>query len=267
MLAKKRFRTPRMAIVSSMDEGPYALDALSEKLEGTHGSVALERGAHDAMFDTAEHYVEVGRSALRAIRLALLSAERRGVHRVLDFACGHGRVLRQLVAAFPEAEFFACDIDEDGVRYCAEHFGATPIVSTPEMSDVELPTNCDLIWVGSLLTHLDQAGWQRFITRVLPSMARGGVLVFTSHGRHVERRIRAGESYLLERADAAGMCAEYASNGFSYRDYADTPGYGVPLSSLPWILERIAELEALRIVYCAEGAWDGHQDVVACERV
>ena len=46
---------------------------------------------------------------------------------MLDFACGHGRVMRTLKAAFPDALLTACDIDRDGVDFCARTFGAAPV--------------------------------------------------------------------------------------------------------------------------------------------
>lgn len=47
------------------------------------------------------HYFACGRSALHAVRPALAAAGRAGVRRGPDFPCGHGRVLRTLVAAYP----------------------------------------------------------------------------------------------------------------------------------------------------------------------
>src|SRR5581483_10052394 len=59
----------------------------------------------------ADHYFGVGRSALRCVRLAMLAAGKQRVCRILDLPSGHGRVLRYLKAAFPEARLTACDLD------------------------------------------------------------------------------------------------------------------------------------------------------------
>ena len=82
--------------------------------------------------------------------------------RILDFPCGHGRVLRYLRAEFPQAEITACDLLRDGVDFCAANFGAIPVYSDPDPSRIGLPRDAfDLIWVGSLFTHFDAARWAK----------------------------------------------------------------------------------------------------------
>src|SRR4051794_26106944 len=65
------------------------------------------------------HYFGVGRSALECIDISVRAAQTNvsDVKRILDLPCGHGRVLRYLKAAFPEAEITACDIMRDGVDF------------------------------------------------------------------------------------------------------------------------------------------------------
>jgi methylase of polypeptide subunit release factors len=85
------------------------------------------------------YYWGTGISALRNVRLALLMSGRSDTRRLLDLPCGHGRVLRYLCAAFPEAEIVACDLDRDGVDYCAQTFGALPVYSDPDPARIKLP--------------------------------------------------------------------------------------------------------------------------------
>ena len=60
------------------------------------------------------------------------------VKRILDLPCGHGRVLRYLSAAFPEAEITACDIMREGVDFCASTFGAIPVYSQDDPQQIPL---------------------------------------------------------------------------------------------------------------------------------
>ncbi len=76
---------------------------------------------------------------------------------------GHGRVLRALKAAFPGAHLTACGHRRDGVEFCARVLGATPIVSRENPAEIELEGPYDLIWCGSLLTHMDAARWPGFL--------------------------------------------------------------------------------------------------------
>ncbi len=59
----------------------------------------------------AQHYFSVGRGALFLVQQALLAADNEAPGRILDFPCGHGRVLRWLRAKWPDAEISAADID------------------------------------------------------------------------------------------------------------------------------------------------------------
>lgn len=87
----------------------------------------------DGMYvGNAAHYFSVGLSATRSIDAALPSAP----GRILDMPCGHGRVLRFLRARFPDESVVACDLDSDGVAFCAERFRAEPVVSSPDLASV-----------------------------------------------------------------------------------------------------------------------------------
>ncbi|WP_373458513.1 class I SAM-dependent methyltransferase [Neorhizobium huautlense] len=83
-------------------------------------------------------------------------ANKKELKRILDFPCGHGRALRYLRAAYPDADIFVSDINEPGVEFCRTQFGARPFRSYVELENTELTPSMDLIWCGSLLTHLDE---------------------------------------------------------------------------------------------------------------
>jgi len=81
-----------------------------------------------------EYYFRCGRSAVECIQnaLAIAAIPQPRIKRILDLPCGHGRVLRYLRAAFPEAEIAACDLLRDGVDFCSSTFGATAVYSSDE---------------------------------------------------------------------------------------------------------------------------------------
>src|SRR5689334_19005618 len=103
-----------------------------------------------------EEYLLVGRTALDLCREALASATP-GI--VVDFPCGHGRVMRHFAAAWPNAELYGVEIDTDALKFVEATFGARPIQSGAHIAAVALPENVDLIWSGSLLTHLPEPMW------------------------------------------------------------------------------------------------------------
>lgn len=56
-------------------------------------------------------------------------SERASTDRILDFGCGHGRVMRWLRAAYPNARITGTDVDKGGVDFCAATFGSHTVVS------------------------------------------------------------------------------------------------------------------------------------------
>jgi SAM-dependent methyltransferase len=190
--------------------------------------------AGDAMYEYApELYWEAGERALALCQDALGGRE---PHRVLDFACGAGRVLRHFRAAWPEAELTACDAWREGLDYCVATFGALRQPSHDDPSIPRLKGPFDLIWSGSLLTHVGEEFWRK--TLALWAKALGGVLVFTTHGRSVAERVRNGDLDFTPEQRAA-VLESYERAGFGFAaNYSDR--LGDCLSSPEWVRERLA---------------------------
>lgn len=102
------------------------------------------------------HYLSVGYSAMHIIVKALLANLRRPPRSVLDFPCGSGRVTRHLRAMFPDANIGACDLYGNHVDFCAAHFAATPFISRENVDELDLGAEWDLVFCGSLLSHLPE---------------------------------------------------------------------------------------------------------------
>jgi SAM-dependent methyltransferase len=216
-----------------------------------------------------EHYFWVGRSGLEAVERALADAELdpSTVQRILDVPCGHGRVLRLLRARWPQAEIAACDVNRPAVDFCAATFGADGIYSANPISTVAAPTDRDLVWVGSLLTHLPAERWPELLHWLRDRLRPGGVLVVTTHGAEAARRRAAGDAYGLEPAAADQLRRDHAATGFGYAAYPWDPEYGVSLSSAIWVRSTVASIPGLELVSLRETAWADHHDVVALRRV
>jgi SAM-dependent methyltransferase len=199
------------------------------------------------------HYFKVGLSAMRVLEEALRRANLKHAGHVLDLPCGHGRVLRFLVRRFPQARFTACDLDRDGVDFCARVFGATPVYSVTDLDALSFDARFDLIWCGSLVTHLDAAHARALFRLFARHLAPGGLLLFSAHGDFVARRLPRGEfDYMLTKAQTEAITRRYHETGFGYEDYAGQGGYGVALTSPAWIRARLAEVGGLTEVYFGE---------------
>ncbi|HEV3203031.1 MAG TPA: class I SAM-dependent methyltransferase [Gemmataceae bacterium] len=215
-------------------------------------------------------YFAVGRSALECIDHALQAAHKPSaeVKRILDLPCGHGRVLRYLRCAFPEAEITACDLMRDAVDFCASTFDAIPVNSHEDPAQIPLlPNTFDLIWVGSLLTHLDADRWKPFLQAFCTWLRPGGVLIFSTHGRETYRLMATGVyDFCLPYWRISLLLWEYERSGFGYVNYRAAGRYGVTLSDAAWVFRHIAQLRQMCLVYFGEKAWDNHQDIFACSR-
>lgn len=218
-----------------------------------------------------EWYLDVGRNAVEVV-LAALSASMLGdVFSVLDMPCGHGRVLRHLVNLFPDAQFTACDLDEDGVRFCAEAFGAEGLVSKPELCDVDFGRTFDVIWVGSLFTHTPEDQTQRWLAHLAKFLSPTGILVATFHGRRAIQMY--DRSPFISQKSWSKILSQFEATGYGYADYTeneahsymDTP-YGISLSSPAKIMQMAQAIPGVRIFQYAERAWADNQDVLVIGR-
>jgi SAM-dependent methyltransferase len=220
-------------------------------------SMVTEVAEDDAMYDGRDgHYLSAGISALRAIEDALDGAPPR---RILDLPCGHGRVTRMLRARFPQAAITVCDLDRGGVDFAAARFGARGVYSVEDFRGLDIGESYDLIWVGSLVTHLPERQTLRFLDCMARHMAPRSVLVASSHGARVEARLRSW-NYGVAPEAVFGLLEDHARTGYGYRDYPGGRGYGVSLISREWVAETLSG-GPLRLHRYSEAAWDDHHDV------
>ena len=208
-------------------------------------------------------------SAFESINAALKAAGTDRVTTILDMPCGHGRVARVLRAAFPTAEISVSDLDTDGVVFCAKQFDAQPLISGPDFSTLNFAKTFDLIWVGSLITHLPERVAEDFIAFVLRHLRCGGVAVVSSHGAFVAGRIAGGETYGVESGATHRMVDDYHTRGFGYADYpaydTSVQHYGVSIATRDWIISAITRAGG-KVLFYNDLALDNHHDIVSFMR-
>ncbi len=201
-----------------------------------------------------ERYFVVGSEAMETITRFTTLVGLTEPRAILDLPCGHGRVLRFLRARFPEASIAACDIDADGVDFCTSTFGARPIYSTADLANVPLDGEFDLT-----------DGWRSLLRVFADHLREPGLLIFTTHGRFHARRLRLGQTKLgLSDWAARTVLSDYDQAGFGFQSYPGQDGYGISLSSAPWVCNQVLATNGLRIAAYQERGWSDHQDVVAC---
>ncbi len=216
-----------------------------------------------------EHYFQVGESALHCIETAIQATRRprASIKRILDLPCGHGRAMRFLRKSFPEAELVACDLNRDGVDFCAETFDAVPEYSHEDPEQIPHQGVVDLIWCGSLLTHLPEQkcrDFLRFFDRIL---SQQGILVFTMHGRFCAHELTSGSNrHNLTESQIKELLEGYRDHDFSYVPYDENSNYGFSLAQPSFVVGSLLENTNWRVVGYHETGWDNRQDVVAVQK-
>jgi hypothetical protein len=248
-------------------------------LERYPEGVIEEISPRDHMFRVKERYLRSGRTGLDCVRLGMVAAEKTSVASALDLPSGHGRVLRWIKAEFPDARLGACDIDHDGVDFCAATFGATPVYGREDPGDIEVDAPYELIWCGSLFTHLPPERWGGFLDLFERALAPEGLVVLTTHGRRIAERIRdpeTGRGYLKQPEQREQVLDAYEGEGVGYCDYTFSDeyreslslprSYGISLVRPSVVCAMVERRPRLRLVGFTEGRFNG-QDVVSVVRV
>jgi SAM-dependent methyltransferase len=213
--------------------------------------------------DTLRHYARVGREALDLVVEALRSAGRSpaDVRACLDLPSGYGRVTRTLVSAFPASRITVADVDGEAVRFCRHEFAVDGFVIGTDARALRLPQQYDVIFVGSLLTHLDEEQCLELLRNLHAGLSPGGVLVVTTHGESCLDHLYAyGED--IASAEAAyrdGM----ARHGMHFAPYEGAIDWGITLHTHAWVENAVRSVsgDTLTPLGFRPRGWDHHQDV------
>lgn len=208
------------------------------------------------------HYAKVGRSALDAIERGLKDAGRSfdDVQSCLDMPCGYGRVLRLLAQEIPGDRITACDINEEAIAFCAAEFGATPLRSTPDLDGTRFGSY-DLIWCGSLVTHIVEPRVEQLLRRFAEALVPGGVAIVTIH-----REPPTSGPWARLHDEIATALAERGHFHVPYE--GSEHEYGHAWHTTEFISERFAAVSdgAVQLVSQMPRGWDDHQDVLVFRR-
>ena len=243
---------------------------LSQRDKELVARVSSRISRDDTMFegDVASYFL-VGLSGLRAIENALESRSNLSIRTILDLPCGCGRVGRYLSVRFPKAKITACDLMTEGVDFCAERLGMIPFYSQRDFNSLDLGQKYDLIWCGSLVTHLKPEDIEMLLRFFDRHLARAGIVVFTAHGDRVAKRLEDGQDYCIAEVAKRSSLEKYRKDGFVFvayngRDPAEQ--YGFSMTSARWIRSQCAMIPGWREISYQPQGWHDHQDVYAYTR-
>lgn len=220
----------------------------------------------DEMWAAGEKlYFYVGESGFLVILRALAHSRLQSVQTILDLPCGHGRVARHLCAGFPDSHISYCDLNRRGVDFCVKTFGGFGIYSHPNLIETPLETY-DVIWVGSLFTHVDQERTRTWMAHLCGHLNENGILVATFHGR---RSIEIYTQYpLISEERWIHLIDQFKREGYGYDPYswANEYSYGISLSAPSKLVEIASEIRGVRILSYTEQGWADNHDVLVLGR-
>jgi len=221
---------------------------------------------NDTMFrGNKEHYFYVSGSAMRCIDIAALCANiTTGFSKILDLPCGYGRVLRSIKSRFFDSKIVACDLEYSAVDFCVNTFNVDGVYSKPDISELEISEKFDLIWCGSLITHLSECKTRQLLDFFIERLERLGVLVITFHGRYAKYQ-QAVNPYLGD-PQFDKIIEDYNMCGYGYSNYDNQSEYGISVIDPSWFIKYIGNREDITLLYLSEKMWDKHHDVLALQK-
>ncbi len=189
-----------------------------------------------------------------------------------DVACHYGRMTRALRAANPSAAVYACDIDEQAVRFCADVLGALPVTLGWDPDRDALPEGLDAIVCFSLLTHTTLEHWRASLRAWRRMLRPGGAATFTYLA---DRRLGAWLGGEMEHYGAYGDAARrevercVRESGFGFAaltsGYGGRPSYGITFVSRD-VVAREVEAAGLEILALPEESPSFGQELAVVRR-
>lgn len=216
---------------------------------------------NDDMFhNDADSYFRIGLQAEQIISNSLDNSRN---PRILVLPSGHGRETRFLKYKFPDAELIACDLEQDAIDFCEKVFGCIPLLSNERFSNVNFPKDCDLIWMGSLITHISENRTVELLNLLVGCLKIGGSLIISSHGKYVADLLATGPGYGLDHIGTDLLNRDYLGSGYGYANYPNQDNYGISVIKTDWFKEFFGNLALSFHLEISERIWDNHHDIIS----
>lgn len=182
--------------------------------------------------------------------------------RVLDFACGPGRVATECKRLCPAWELHGSDIDREAIDWARSHLAEVGRFSVnPQVPPTDFPAACFAAGYSiSLFTHLDEAAQFSWLTELNRVMRPGGILLLTTHG---ERSLASCTPEELDDIRSRGFAYRVGRRGWLKVDGLPD-SYQTTFHSRGYIEKHWGKM--FEIVQYEEGGLDGLQDLIVLRK-
>ncbi len=106
-------------------------------------------------------------------------------------------------------------------------WGADTWTVGPDLDALTIPGQYDLIWIGSVITHLSESKTHKLVDRLLSACAPGGLLVLSFHGQFAVERHECTAFKYIDDDGWKEIKRGYDDRGYGYADYKGQHGYGI----------------------------------------
>ena len=188
-----------------------------------------------------DHYRRVGVEAMLNLDASLdeIGKSLEDVESCLDFACGYGRVLRWLQARIEPSRIRAAEVKARSLSFCRREFGVKSLLCPESFGELRFPESYDLIWVGSLVTHLPLARVLELLEALVGALSPGGVLVFTSQGESCVANLPLYDENF--RGSEQSVRDALERDGHSFLSYPGSVDYGISLHRRDFLEKLVVE--------------------------
>lgn len=103
------------------------------------------------------------------------------IQSVLDFGSGYGRVSRFFPSVFTQAKVWVSEVKQQSLDFQREQFSFNTIDHTEDPSSFNNSKKFDLIFAGSVFTHLPENRFIEWLKILISSLSENGILIFSCH--------------------------------------------------------------------------------------
>lgn len=197
------------------------------------------------------------KTAFDFVRAARRVRPRQDFARALDWGCGSGRVTAHLATLLPGTELVGADLDREAIEWAAREVRGATFVACGMEPPLPLPrASFDVVFAGSVFTHLTAALQTRWLAELRSLLRPGGLLVASTLGQFAAS-LRAGDRGLAGRLDAIGIddaTHDPTLDGVVAADY-----YRATWQSQDWTREHWGR--QLRVRHVDTGGYENYQDL------
>lgn len=182
--------------------------------------------------------------------------------KVLDFACGPGRIAAEVKKLEPTWQLLASDVDQSAIAWALANLKGVAEFSVNESRPpTRFPSDLfDAMYSVSLFTHLDEASQFLWLAELSRTIKPGGLAIATVHGANTLDSCGPDERNRIARE---GFAFRVGRTGWLKLDGLPN-SYQTTFHSRAYI-ER-AWTRWFEIVSYREGGLEGHQDLIVLRK-